>query len=295
MQKEIRLVDAENQIVQATTTDERWYARTQPHPRTGLPEVVWRPSMTYICSYYPKGKGFENWLKAKGSEADAIRDAAGERGFKVHRAIAALNQGQTVSINDCFDDDWGVSSPLSSEEYAAVLSYVEWWDSEHPKYEIINSEYTLWPDAEACEQKYGIPAKYFQWAGTVDLKVRRLEDNTIGVIDMKTSTDIWMAHQMQVTSYKRGDGADWAGILRLNYKRNKQKKFKFDLIEDCYDVFVATWVIWQHETDGIEPLQRDFPLSLKLKGVDPTPKDDRIAAAFASRLNAGRPVRSDSR
>lgn len=288
MNKEIRIVDAEKGIVQITCPEERWYSRVQTDPRTGLPTVMFRPSVTYICNNYPKGKGFEIWLKKHGTEADEIRDQAGERGYRVHRAIAALNDGERVSINDSFENDWGQSAPLSVEEYAAVQSYWEWWENEgNGKLEIINSEYTLWPNAEACELKYGIGAKYFSWAGTVDLKVRRIADNTVGIIDMKTSPDIWMSHRMQVTAYKRGEGADWAAILRLNYKRNKTKKFKWDEIEDCYDVFVATWVIWQNETAGVEPLQRDFPLSLKLTGVEP-PDAKKNASAFSDRLVAGR-------
>ncbi len=268
MYKEIRLVDAQKGIVQITTTDERWYARTETDQATGLPKVAFRPSMTYICAYYPKGKAFENWLKKNGSESDLLRDLAGERGFKVHRAIAALNEGQTVKLTDCFENDWGVSEPLTVEEYAAVLSYVEWWEKEgFEKYEILKTEYTIWPDAEACAEKYKLPARLFFWAGTVDLKVVRLSDNTIGIIDVKTSPDIYMSHRMQVTGYKKGEGADWAAILRLNYKRNKTQKYKFDEIDDCYQVFAATFIIWKNETEGIEPLQRDFPLSLRLKGV----------------------------
>ena len=270
MNKEIRIVDAERGICQVTGVGERWYARTETSQKTGLPTVVWRPSMTWVCSHYPKGKGFEMWLKKNGEDSDAIRDAAGERGYKVHRAIAELNRGEEIGINSLFENEDGVSMPLTVEEYAAVCSYVDWWDQAgHDKFEILASEYTLWPDPEACEQKYDLPAKYFQWAGTVDLKVRSRVDARIGIIDFKTSLDIWPAHEMQVSGYRAGDGADWAAILQLNYKRNKKQKWKFTLIEDKFNLFVATFLIWEHETAGIEPLQRDFPLTLRLKGVEP--------------------------
>lgn len=270
MKKEIRLVDPERQICQVTSSDERWYCRTVMNPRTGLPDqVVWRPSMTWICGHYPKGKGFEMWLKKYGEASDEIRDMAGERGYKVHRAIASLNEGNEVGINDLFENDEGVTCPLTSEEYAAVLSYWEWWETVHDKVEILNYEYTLWPDAAACEQKYSIAAKYFDWAGTVDLKVLRKEDGKVGIIDMKTSSDIWPAHEMQVCGYQHGDGAEWAAILQLNYKRNKKQKWKFTMIDDKFHLFVASYVIWENEAAGIEPLQRDFPLKLKLKGVEP--------------------------
>jgi len=267
MQKDIRLVDPEKGIVQITTIDSRWYARTETDPNTGLPFIAWRPSVTWICDQYPKGKGFEIWLKKNGWDSDELARLAADRGFKVHRAVAALNEGWPVNIDDSFEDHEGVKSPLSVEEYAGVMSYVDWWESEGcEKYRIIAWEYTLWPDAAALSEQTGLPAELFHYAGTVDLEVERLSDQTIGIIDLKTSLDIYDSAEMQVSAYKRARGADWAAILQLNYRRNKTKKWKFTEIADCFDLFAATRAIWKRQQSGVEPQQRDFPMNLKMKG-----------------------------
>jgi hypothetical protein len=278
MYKEIKRVDPARGILQITTLNERFYAADEPHPVTGLPEMVFRPSVTWIASYYPKGRGFEKWLKKNGDEADEIAALAADRGYQVHRAIASLNAGETVHLSDVFEDQFGELREMTPDEYAGVMSYVDWWEAEgNSQYEILDYERTLWPDASASAEKYGIEAKYFRWAGTMDLKVRRLTDGAIGIIDMKTAIDIWPAHEIQLSAYSVAVGADFQAILQLNYRRNKKKKWKFTEIENKFSLFVSTMHIWEHETAGIEPLQRDFPLELRLKGIDPPKKKENAA------------------
>ena len=284
MYKEIKRVDPARGILQITTVDERFYARDEPNPITGLPEMVFRPSVTWISGFYPKGKGFEIWLKKNGDDADLIAHLAAEHGYKEHRAIAALNEGETVKMGDLFENSEGVKEPLTPEEYRSVMSYAQWWEAEgYENYEILKSEYTLWPNAAACAEKYKLPAELFEFAGTVDLKLLRKKDQTIGIVDMKRSQDIWPAHECQVSAYAKAEGADWRAILQVNYKRNKVKKdgtqtiWKWTEIDDCFDVFAATRRIWKKETAGTKPLQRDFPMELKLVGVDPPKKKESAA------------------
>lgn len=266
MIKEVRRVDPERGIVQITCTDERWYAREETDQSTGLPKIIFRPSVTWVCDYYPKGIGFNKWLKKNGDESDQIARLAADRGYKVHRAVALLNAGETVSINDALEGQDGDFEALTPDEYAGVMSYVEWWNSEgFLQYEILKFEHTIWPDVQACAEKYNMPAEWFFFAGTLDLLVRRRADDARIVIDMKTSLDIWPSHEMQVSAYKRAEGADGAAILQLNYRRNKKKKWKFTEVPDCFELFAATRKIWANETLGVEPLQRDFPMSLKLR------------------------------
>ena len=266
MRKEIRRIDPERGICQITTLDERFYSRVAQDPSTGLDcGVEFRPSVTWICDHYPKGRGFEHWLKRNGDEADQIARLAADRGYAVHRAVALLNEGETVRINDTFETQDGDHAELTPDEYAAVISYVDWWKAEgEEKYERIAWEYTIWPDAEACAEKYGLPAECFRFAGTVDLKVRRKADDTLGIVDMKTSRDIYPAHEIQVSAYAKAECVDWRAILQLNYVRTKTRKWKFTEIPDQFRLFLSTMQIWAHETEGIEPLQRDFPLALQL-------------------------------
>ena len=97
MKKIIRTVDEARGILQVTTVDERWYVRSITDGSTGLPQYLYVPSVTWVAGHYPKGIEFYKWLASKGwDEAQAIKNAAGDKGSKVHYAITALLTGQKV-------------------------------------------------------------------------------------------------------------------------------------------------------------------------------------------------------
>ena len=205
------------------------------------------------------------WLKKNGEDSDQIARLAANRGYMVHRAVAQLNAGSGVKLSDQFCDDEGRMRELTPDETFAVLTYAEWWSKEGKlAYDILGFEYTIWPDAEALAAECGKPADAFLYAGTVDMLVRRKADNTRGIIDIKTSADIWPSHKMQVSAYRVAERADWAAILQLAYYRTKRQKFKFTEVEDCFDLFCHTKAIWKHENEGVTPKQQEFPLEIKL-------------------------------
>jgi hypothetical protein len=57
-------------------------------------------------------------------------------------------------------------------------------------------------------------------------------------------------------------------ILQIGYKRNKNG-YKFTLIEDKFDLFLAARQIWNNEVKDKQPHAKDFPISIKLTGVEP--------------------------
>src|SRR3990172_5617169 len=58
------------------------------------------PSVTEILSIYPKGFGFEQWLKDVGSNASQIADRAASVGSKIHSHTELLNQGYELKWTD---------------------------------------------------------------------------------------------------------------------------------------------------------------------------------------------------
>lgn len=260
MKKEIKIVDEERGICRITTTDERWYDRETTNPETGLREFEFRPSVSWIGHFYPKGKGFENYLKKNGDDADILVQLAAERGSKVHQAIEALNKGESVPMDRQFISTiTGLPEELNTNEYAAVMSYRDWWLAEgRNAYKILKVEYVVWPEGPGSE-----PGGPLHFAGTIDLKLQRIEDGTTGILDIKTSKDIYASHIIQVSAYAEAEKADWAAILQVGYSRN-QRGYKFTEIERRFDLFLAAKAIWAYETDGEAPLQRDYPLALSL-------------------------------
>ncbi len=246
MRREIREVDAERGILQITTVDERWYARQV----MGNWDYV--PSVTWIADHYPKGVGFYKWLASHGwDEAEEIRVAAGEKGSKVHLAIGVLLSGGALEMEDSFANKDGEPEPLTPAEWLCLMSFVEWFEETQP--EVIDFEYTVW------NEKY-------RYAGTVDLKCRIA--GKVWGIDFKTSLDIWPPHVLQISAYKHADPEiQKIGILQVGYRRNKLKKWKFTPVADQFPLFLAARKIWVHETEGIVPLQREYPLRLQLRSM----------------------------
>ena len=156
MTKEIKTVDEARGVVRVTTISERWYARPTLDARTGLPQYEFVPSVTWITSHYPLGIGFYKWLAAKGwDEAEAIKEAAGARGSKVHTAIAKLLEGETIRMEMALPHpSTGQPDPLTLEEYDAILAFAAWHGDTTPV--LVDHEFVVWNAQEG-------------YAGTVDL------------------------------------------------------------------------------------------------------------------------------
>lgn len=256
MKKEVRVVDKEKGIVRVTTTDERWYAIPSDDPVTKLPSYRYIPSVTWICGHYPKGIAFYKWLADKGwDESQALKQAAGDKGSKIHAAIEALIAGGEVKLDDkLMNNTTGEMEELTTEEWEAILSFVLWANEVKPKFLI--SEMTV------LSEQYG-------FAGTVDAVVQ-IEDQ-VYIVDFKSSQYVWPEYELQISAYKQAlsemgrktENAKLA-ILQVGYKRNK-KGYKFTEIEDQFPLFLAARQIWEKECAGQTVAQKDLPIVAKLE------------------------------
>lgn len=261
MKKELRTTTNDN-VVQITTYDERWYVKNK------FPEDhKFVPSSTWIAGYYPKGIAFYKWLADKGwDEAEAIKTAAGDKGSKVHNAIADLLDGKKVKMDDKFiNPSTGDAEELSVEEYECLMWFAAWYEDAKP--DTIASEIVVFNEKD-------------NYAGTIDYVC--VLDKKLWIIDFKTSQNVWPEHKLQISSYKHALLADTdakkamklskiddktpvhLGIVQLNYRRNKHKKFKFTEVDDCFDLFKSAQSIWASENGGVEPQQKDYPQELIL-------------------------------
>lgn len=257
MEKQVRIADEKNGIIQVTTYDERWYAKQSEDPKTKLPLFTYVPSVTWVTGHYPKGTEFYKWLAKNGwDESVAIRDAAASKGSAIHKGVEDLLAGEVVKMDSEYTDPkTGEVRPLEVEEYYGIMTFVEWYKDLCSKHtvEVVASELTVWNDED-------------NYAGTVDLALRI--DGRLWVIDLKSSQYVWPEHTLQLSAYKRA--LDLAGtevaklaILQLGFKRNKNG-YKFNEIEYRYDLFKAAQVIWANECAGVTVHQRDYPVELDL-------------------------------
>lgn len=250
MQKVIKTVNADKRTVQVTVGDERWYFR-ETEDKAKNPIFVAVPSVTWIAGHYPKGVEFYKWLANKGwDESQAIKSAAGDKGSKVHHAIEALLGGFEVKMESKFGNAHGEPEELALEEYEAILSFQAWFEATKP--EIIATETVAYSEAH-------------RYAGTIDFVCRI--DGELWIVDFKTSKSVWTEYELQLSAYKHADH-DWQdaklAILQVGYNRNKAG-YKWNEIEDKFDLFKVAQQIWHHECGDQKPKVRDYPLSLKLE------------------------------
>jgi len=261
MDKEIKIVDKEKGILRLTTVDERFYIKSVQNQITGLPEYRFVPSVTWIAGCYPKGVQFYKWLAEHGwDESQAIKEAAGSKGSKVHLAIVDLLDKKTVEMGSKYYQillpHTGQEEELTVEEYECLMSFVSWFKEVKP--EVIAREIVVFSDA------YG-------FAGTIDLFCRI--GGAFYIIDFKTSQSIWTEYELQVSAYKQalfeqGEIKNiediHLGILQLGYRRNKAG-FKWNEIEDKFLLFINAQAIWANEHGFEQPSQKDYPLMLSLE------------------------------
>jgi len=249
MKIERKVID--KNVLRVTTSDERWYFKNN----------IYYPSSTWIASFYPKNIAYVKWVASHGyDEATLIAKEAAEKGSIVHKACELLSQGKIIKHDTKFTNpETGELQEISAEEYYCALTFVRWFEEFKPK--IVATEMTVFND------------KYF-YAGTLDLIAEI--DGKLYLIDLKTSKDIWPSHEIQIASYLHADHKFQTAIpaiLQVGYGRNK-KGFKFTIIKDKFNEFLAAKTIWANECSNIRPLQREYPLSLKING-NKNNKDNR--------------------
>lgn len=252
MFKEVKRI--QKGIVRITSLNERWYTRVLENPETGQKERMYYPSSTWISGYYPKGEYFYKWLAGKGwSEVEAVKQAAADKGSRVHWACYDLDKGKRIKITDEYPNpSTNKKEELSKEEVDCLISYRDFLDEMQPQ--LLGQEITSFGEF---------------YAGTAD-KIFRIGKD-IWIVDLKTSQSMWPEHELQISSYshmkfdlqKMGiTPAQWKrrklGILQIGYRKNK-KGYKFTEVQDKFHLFKNAYKIWKNENSDLKPKERDYP------------------------------------
>lgn len=259
MKKEFRIVDEVKKTVQITTLDERWYGDQVNDQVTGLPTIVWKPSITFITGSYPKGIAYMRWLADKGyDKAEEVKMEAGDRGTIVHHAIEKLMLDGVLVMDEKIKDREGVEREMTPDEYYCVITFSQWYEA--------NGR----PKKIAVEQT--VESKLHGYAGTLDY-IFEIDGQNV-LLDIKTSKYIWPSHELQVSALKQACieeniKVDKIAILQVGYTANKTQHYKFTEVKDQFDLFLSTKAIWAKEHSGDKPLQRDYPMVIVIKEMKP--------------------------
>jgi hypothetical protein len=319
MKKIIRETDEKRGIVQITVADERWYTKPGKDAAIGVPVYTPVPSVTWIAGFWPKGVGFYKWLADKGwDEAEAAKQAAGDKGSAVHLAIEHILRGEEFRIDTKVEDksktteqDY-VGRDLTYEELLCVNSFLDWKRDTEADYVIE----TLATETTVFSEIHG-------YAGTVDWIVRltpkaggknplKLDGPTPFVIDFKTSKQVWKEYELQISAYRvaleNGENplyernengtetdklVDLSGlktaILQVGYERNRAG-YKFTEVDDAFALFQVAQQIWKAEVGDNTPgfTKRDFPIVLSPAAKKPElveqPEEGTVEHAIASTM-----------
>ena len=234
-------------IIQINLDKERWYK--VENEDTGF--VDYYPSVTWILEYYPKGIGFKKYLMNLADEAQgkAILEAAGDRGSKVHWGIEQLLRRETLHFTDI---PFGYTEQFNANEWKYILTFMNWYD----KYKPI----TIGIEDNIIEPNIG-------FGGTADY-ICRIND-LVYLVDWKTSAHIYDTHKIQAAAYAHGypSPIDKVMIVKLGhpYKDGYQIwEEDFDNLKEYYELFKATYKIWEHENKNIVPRFMECPEELTL-------------------------------
>ena len=144
-------------IMQITCPSERFYGQEIKNPTTGLPEIKWFASVTWIKSYYYMSPYLMKWIAEKGlSESERIRDEAGKRGDKVHQATEDIDKGIKIKLDAGYlNKSTGEMEELGVEEIEAIKSYTDYVDEFKP--ELLANEMTIFSKPKN-EEEYAAKA-----------------------------------------------------------------------------------------------------------------------------------------
>jgi len=273
MKKEIREIITKNgeKICRVTTPDERFYGKQIENAATGLPEIRWYPSATWIKSYWYVSPYLIKWIAEKGlTESEIIKKEAGLKGDKIHQATESIDRGEEIKINDkILNKETGELEELTVEEYEAIIAYRDWVDAEKP--ELLANEMTIFSPAGAAEQYAGTLDRIIA-KGFVKPGVRQ-----IYIVDIKTGQSVYKDMIIQLSAYSRADidyrelkitEEEWKNrkllILQVGYRKNSHK-YKATEVDERYDLFQIAYQTWKEENPEANPSQKDLPLAIKSK------------------------------
>lgn len=222
------------------------------------------PSSTTILGVYPKGYGFNEWLKKLGFNADEELRKAGEQGTKIHNSIDLyLNGGQLRWVQEDGTPNYTI------DEWKMLNRFVEFENTFKPQ--------TLAQELSLLDEELG-------YGGTIDRVC--VINGEVWMIDYKSSKYIWKSHYLQVSSYI----ALWNrmypeykiqrwGLMHLRSATKGPSKTgsiqgrgwkieeapKERTWHDYYRTFDHTKAIWNEENPNYVPKNETFPDFLQIK------------------------------
>lgn len=234
-------------FTQVTTNDSRFYEDGK----------VTYPSVTFVLSYFPKGKHFEKWLKQHGMQSDYVAKQAAKEGTIVHELAERYLLGEQIDLL------YNGSPQYDLKVWKMFLKFVDFWETS---------------GAELIETEVFLYSNELNVAGTCDL-VCRIDDE-IWVIDLKTSNNLQTTYDVQSAVYAKAfeecyeAKVDRIGILWLKSSKRGPKEGKLQgkgwevyeskkSMDENLEIYHHVRALFDLEHPVLKPISEKVPTSVR--------------------------------
>jgi len=242
-----RTVEYSEDSKQLNVFDQRFYKRNNEY----------YPSVSTILNYFPKGRFFEDWIKANGFNSEIIAAQAADEGRQVHDACERFIKGEEIHWIDNIGN-----IKYNLDVWKMILRFAEFWNRYKPK--LIATEYHLFSDK-------------YEFAGTADLIVEIKDE--LWLLDIKTSNSLHTTYELQLAAYATAWNETHdvkvikTGILWLKAATRTEKEWQgkgwqikiIDEIEKNFDIFTKVYDIYRLENPNDKPIILQYPTSIKIE------------------------------
>ena len=243
------------EIEQITFLDERFYKS----PKTGN----WYPSNTTYLDVYPKGFGFDQYLKDVGHNASEVLRRAGEQGTNIHNAIEEFLKGKELKWMGKEE-----KQNYTLQEWLMLLKFHDFYKTYKPK--------TIAVEIPLVSDKLEFGSKLDYVCSLPDFP----ED--IFYIDWKSGKGIYKRDKIQGSACKeiwnsqQSKKITRVGCLHLQAqtrgpdksgKKIQGEGWRFDEVKDTdheFNLFKHTQVLWKEENPNPKPKNMTYPDRIKI-------------------------------
>jgi hypothetical protein len=247
------------EIKQINYLDNRFYTKDEIH---------FFPSVTTVLEVFPKGFGFEQWLKDVGGNAKDIMERAGKQGTVVHGGTEEMDRGGILK----WADETGKAN-YTLKEWEMLLKYQNF--RKVVTCELIANEMKL------CSEGLKL-------GGTLD-RVFKIAGE-LYLVDIKSSNYLHKSYELQMAAYAMmwneinpDNPIVHTAVLWLN---SNVRTAKVDLeaktfqgvgwqlklfdrhYTDAWKVFEHVHKIWLEENPNYKPLNKIYPDTISLNETE---------------------------
>lgn len=220
---------------------------------------------------FPKGQGFNKWLKET-KNPDEVRDEAAQLGSKVHKLIELTLSGEKVNWFDVGEIEvW--------ERYLGWCNF--WYDLQNDPDKTLGLKNIKSIDRMPKFTEFIIYDKEIDAAGTVDKEIKiTFKDDSIryAIIDWKSGGSIYDTAYIQTATYatmvKKKQGLDeiLGFIVQINPTLNKKgyRVYEVENIDAEFGMFLATQKLYLRAFGQPKPKYRTYPTEVTLETIKPT-------------------------